>query len=116
MAARALVDAGLAVTFVEDIPMATSNVPECLAENLTSAQRCTFSSDGAFTSVGRHDALATTIAATGASVVDPMTWMCAEGTCPVVVGNVLIYRDDNHVTATFSRWLAPVLGELLVTA
>jgi hypothetical protein len=27
--------------------------------------------------------------------------------CPPVVDNVLVYRDDNHITATYSSFLAP---------
>lgn len=50
----------------------------------------------------------------GADVIDPEPWLCAEGTCPVIVGNLLVYRDDNHLTATFSRWLAPIMATILV--
>jgi hypothetical protein len=31
----------------------------------------------------------------------------------VIVGNVLVYRDVSHVTATYSRLLAPLLGARL---
>ena len=34
-------------------------------------------------------------------------WLCASDACPVVVGDVLVYRDDNHITATAASWLAP---------
>ena len=33
--------------------------------------------------------------------------------CPVVVGNVLIYRDNHHLTATYARSLAPFLSTAL---
>ena len=32
------------------------------------------------------------------------------GRCPVIVGNVLVYRDPSHITATYARMLAPLLA------
>ena len=31
---------------------------------------------------------------------------------PVIVGNDLVFRDDNHVTIAYAQALAPVLGAL----
>jgi hypothetical protein len=28
----------------------------------------------------------------------------------VEVGNLLAYRDDNHLTSTYTTWLSPLLG------
>jgi hypothetical protein len=33
----------------------------------------------------------------------------APPSCPLVIGNVLVYRDANHITATYSKTLAPFL-------
>lgn len=38
--------------------------------------------------------------------VDMNKYFCHAGSCPAVVGGVLVYRDSNHMTATFSRSLA----------
>ncbi|KRE25783.1 acyltransferase family protein [Agromyces sp. Soil535] len=65
----------------------------------------------------RADALAETIseaelaatAATGARLVDLSGWFCDARACPPVSGNVLVYRDSHHVTATFARAMADVL-------
>lgn len=35
--------------------------------------------------------------------------LCADALCPVEVGNVLVYMDDNHLTASFTTSMAPVL-------
>ncbi|MGB9308746.1 MAG: SGNH hydrolase domain-containing protein, partial [Mycobacterium sp.] len=37
---------------------------------------------------------------------------CAPDRCPVIVGNTLVFRDDNHVTTEYSQLLAPVIGAL----
>jgi hypothetical protein len=52
-------------------------------------------------------------AAAGAVIVDPMPWFCALTSCPVVIGNVLVYYDASHVTPEYARFLAPLLQEHL---
>lgn len=42
----------------------------------------------------------------GAQYVPTLPWLCT-ASCPAIVGNVLVYRDRHHVTATFARLLAP---------
>ncbi|MBF6329632.1 acyltransferase [Nocardia transvalensis] len=39
--------------------------------------------------------------------------VCEPDSCPVVIGNVLVYHDEHHFTASFSRTLAPELGRRL---
>jgi peptidoglycan/LPS O-acetylase OafA/YrhL len=39
-----------------------------------------------------------------------------DGSCPPVIGNVAVYRDAHHMTATYSRTLAPALGRRLEVA
>jgi peptidoglycan/LPS O-acetylase OafA/YrhL len=48
----------------------------------------------------------------GIAVVDPTPWLCGRD-CPLVVGNVLVYRDTNHLTGAYARMLSPVLGASL---
>ena len=40
-------------------------------------------------------------------------YFCTADRCPVVVGNTLVYRDDNHVTTEYAQVLAPLLAELV---
>ena len=44
-------------------------------------------------------------AATGAQWIDVIPWFCEKGTCPLVVGNLIVYRDTNHVTRTYTAAL-----------
>ena len=37
-------------------------------------------------------------------------WMCTRSTCAVVIDNLLVYRDDNHLSTFYPAWLAPVLS------
>jgi hypothetical protein len=42
--------------------------------------------------------------------------ICATSRCPTTVNGTVVFTDDNHLTATFSRALAPVLGQRLERA
>jgi hypothetical protein len=39
--------------------------------------------------------------------LDPDDLVCSYDPCPVIVGDVLMWRDRSHLTATFARQLAP---------
>ena len=41
--------------------------------------------------------------------MDMSDFICADGVCPAVVGNVYVYKDDNHLTKTYmQRMIADV--------
>jgi hypothetical protein len=54
-----------------------------------------------------------TAAAAGAQVIDPTSWACPGTVCPVVVGNLLVYRDNSHLSTAYVDWLAPLLAAQL---
>ena len=43
------------------------------------------------------------------SIIDPIPYMCDDDSCPVVIGGVLVYRDQHHLTVLFAETLAPLL-------
>jgi peptidoglycan/LPS O-acetylase OafA/YrhL len=47
------------------------------------------------------------------ALVDLTHLYCDDNFCPAVIGNVIVYRDGNHLTARYARSLAPYLGEEL---
>jgi peptidoglycan/LPS O-acetylase OafA/YrhL len=56
-------------------------------------------------------------------IIDPHRWLCVDTTpdddddtsrCPVVVGDILVYRDSHHLTNTIAQWLTPLLDAQLV--
>jgi len=49
----------------------------------------------------------------GAYLVDLTDAICTETACDAVVGNVAVYRGASHLTATYSRSLAPPLAKAL---
>ncbi|GAB3873450.1 acyltransferase family protein [Terrabacter terrigena] len=37
--------------------------------------------------------------------IDPVPWLCYQSKCPVVVGNIIVYRDSHHITTTYAATL-----------
>jgi peptidoglycan/LPS O-acetylase OafA/YrhL len=111
--AAALRVKGTDLVFLADTPAAKTNVPECLSQHPKNIQQCAQDPAEAAGSDQRAR-IAAAVRGAGARVVDPTPWFCDLGTCPVVVGNTLIYRDDNHITGPYARLLAPLLAEKLL--
>lgn len=47
------------------------------------------------------------------TLVDLTGHVCPQGACDAVIGNVLVFWDHSHMTATYSSTLAPVMEEAL---
>jgi hypothetical protein len=42
----------------------------------------------------------------GAGFIDPTGWFCYDSKCPLVVSNIITYRDDSHVSQTYASALS----------
>lgn len=51
--------------------------------------------------------------ATGADLIDFTGRVCRGDPCPGVVDGMIVFRDTRHITATFSRSMAPDLDGIL---
>ncbi len=104
------IDAPVAV--VADTPRANVDVPACLAQHRDAIEQCATSRADAFT--WRHlRREKETVRLTGAKLVDLSAAVCPADPCPPIVGNLLVYRDNHHLTATFARALAAALDAAL---
>ncbi|TKV57669.1 acyltransferase [Nakamurella flava] len=109
-----LTAAGVPTVVLEDIPYPRKDVPKCVAQNPTDiAESCGLTVSEAMSDPERRAGTATAAAAAGATVVDPQPWFCGPERCPVVVGQYLLYSDNSHMTATYSRALVPLLAAQL---
>ncbi|WP_336712303.1 acyltransferase family protein [Arthrobacter sp. USHLN218] len=112
-----LADAGVDVYPIVDTPLPRREgglARDCVALNYDEPQEC---------GQARKDGLAgkdLTREAAGlapkARVLDFTDAFCGDTTCPAVIGNVLIYADQNHITRTYMRTLVPTLEERLLEA
>jgi hypothetical protein len=90
-------------------PLPAGNVPDCLSGHLTEVGSCTRPRADAVNEVGMRSEQAA-VQAAGGSYLRVTDWVCAPVTCPVIVGNLLLYRDDNHLSVPYTAWLAPALA------
>ncbi|SET77798.1 acyltransferase family protein [Geodermatophilus poikilotrophus] len=104
---RPILEAGIRVVVVRDVPFPRYTGPECVEENGPASAECALTRAEAEEYADPQVEAAEGMS--GVSVVDLTDHFCNSDTCPAVVGNVLVYRD-NHVTDTFARSLAPALG------
>jgi hypothetical protein len=110
--ARAIARLPGRVALMVDRPRSGQDVPACLSAHRDDVRECAVPASQAFTSHpgAREHAAA---AATGAGLVDLTKDVCAAAPCPVVVRDMIVFRDNHHLTATFARSLAPQLGAAL---
>ncbi|WP_084143785.1 acyltransferase family protein [Amycolatopsis taiwanensis] len=50
------------------------------------------------------------------SFLDFSDYYCLPDVCPPVIGNVLLYLDNNHLTATYLSTMAPIVGDAIEAA
>jgi peptidoglycan/LPS O-acetylase OafA/YrhL len=109
-------ETGAHVVLMGDDPYPQQSVPDCLSQHLDDTPPCSIPRRYPFynpSGIPQEKALA---ASAGAGYVDTDPWFCISTTCTVIVGNMLVYRDDNHITATYASWLTPVIGAHLAVA
>ena len=88
-------------------PRPKGDVPDCLAQHLADARACLNAPAKAVNAAGIEAERAAVEAACG-TYLDVTPWVCAAA-CPVVVGTMLVYRDDNHLATVYPAWLAPLV-------
>ncbi|GAB3993062.1 SGNH hydrolase domain-containing protein [Glycomyces albus] len=91
------------------------DVPECLSEHLDDATACVYDLDETIPFPERRDRAAEAVVDAGAQYVDTIPWMCnvEERECPVIVGNLLVYRDHSHISASFASAMVPQIASAL---
>jgi len=98
-----------ATAILVDTPDPGRDVPACLSKHPSDIRACLFTQDDAD---NREIGVAERVAAdvSGATLIDLTASICTEWPCSPISGSVLIYRDEDHMTETFSRSLAAPLG------
>ncbi|KQY49814.1 acyltransferase family protein [Lysobacter sp. Root494] len=88
-------------------PWQPTEVRDCFASHPGEADSCT----GSQADVMYQDAMSLLAKSAGYRLVDFTDLFCRDGKCPAVIGNVFVYRDAHHVTATYMRTMAPLVAE-----
>jgi SGNH domain (fused to AT3 domains) len=101
---RRIRHAGVRVVVIRDIPEAPFEVPNCVAEHLGDPRACDFQEPHSWL---RNFDLRAARRVPGTLLIDPSRKICPGGLCRAVIGNLLVYRERAHLTATYARTLAP---------
>ena len=104
---------GIEPVLIGDSPDPNTTVPDCLASNRHRTTNCAAdqynADDLRVVEVIRAITTARTV-----GFVEPGEWICTdEGRCPAVIGDILVYRDGNHITETAAAWMAPLVDQLI---
>ena len=111
---KPLLAAGIPVVTFRDMPRPDVLVADCVAQNTTHLSTCSYDRSRILWSNPPEVTAAAGLP--GVHVVDLTDYVCPTARCAAVVGGVLVYRDGNHLTATYARTLGPVISKQLATA
>jgi peptidoglycan/LPS O-acetylase OafA/YrhL len=106
---------GSQVLVIGPIPKPPFVVPDCLSLHLTTATDCTVPLTVGVNDVGMA-AEQTAVTSAGGQYLDVQPWFCTAVTCADIADNLLVYRDDNHITAAYSTYLGPAMTDELALA
>jgi peptidoglycan/LPS O-acetylase OafA/YrhL len=109
---RPVIAAGTPVFAINDVPAMREDVVTCVEKyRLDAASAC---SSPRTQALAAFNGLAPAVAATpGSALIDLTSYFCDARTCLPVIGHVAVYRDHDHITATFARTLGPFLGQAI---
>ena len=104
---------GIEPIVIGDSPDPNTTVPDCVAAHTHHIGQCAASEYNS-EDVAVVEAIRSITAAAGAGFIEPGEWVCADdGRCPAVIGDILVYRDGNHLTDTVTQWIAPLVDALV---
>ncbi|MGA8113820.1 MAG: acyltransferase family protein [Actinocatenispora sp.] len=108
---RRVRDSGSQAVVLQDNPHPPWDVPSCVSQYPKKLDRCSFSTTEGL----RYEPVdvAAVRQVEGVQLIDPTPVMCPNGTCAAVTGNVLIYRNGTHITATYMETLTDWLDRQL---
>ncbi|WP_082947723.1 acyltransferase family protein [Mycobacterium sp. E2479] len=102
---------GASVLVLGPAPDPHSSAPMCLSAHLDDVIACTPTKSEAIDGDGIAAEQAATLRS-GGRYADLTDMFCTADRCPVIVGNTLVFRDDNHVTTEYAQLVAPLMGAL----
>lgn len=108
-----LLKAGHSVAIIRDTPLAEIPYKDCILANMGGAG-CERPRQRALNA----NLMEQRVAAARPEVIflDVSDQMCGPETCPVIIDDRIVYRDDSHMTARFAATLAGTIQDALDTA
>ncbi|MFJ6025979.1 acyltransferase family protein [Pseudarthrobacter sp. NPDC092424] len=107
-------DAGIEIIGIRDNPRFTFNMPECAQRSGAGAAECNPPLGESLVQPSPLENYRGKVK--GLHLMDVSDFICADGVCPAVVGNIYVYKDDNHLSRTYVESMAPMFKERLLAA
>lgn len=100
---------GVPVVHLVDSPNMRSvgNVADCVVENRADLRACAVTIEQALPPAAGEYLQSNPVP--GVDVLDLTTGFCLDLECPAVVGGVLMYVDESHISGTYAATMAPYL-------
>ncbi|MCP8998470.1 acyltransferase [Pseudarthrobacter sp. RMG13] len=111
---RPLADAGIEIVGIRDNPRFTISMPECVQRHTADAPACNPPLNESLVEPSPLESYRGKV--DGLHLMDLSDFICAGGICPAVVGNVYVYKDDNHLSRTYVESMIPMFEERLLAA
>lgn len=102
-------DAGIEVLAVRDNPRLPQTVTNCLDNPRQGFAACDAKRAELFVQDSPTDAVAWELPDT--KFLDFTDYFCGPTDCPAVIGNVIVYKDDTHVTRSYMETLTPIFEQ-----
>ena len=112
----AVAASGAKTLVIGDTPKSNGeNIPLCVSSHQQDIARCGNSRSEAVLDE-RLAVLAETAPLHHATYVDPSNWFCTETFCPAIIGTIVVYSDDSHLTDSYARYRAPQIAQAIRVA
>ena len=110
---KPLKDAGIDIVAFGDTPVPPFNMADCMGLNEADPAECNFKREDPKPN-GADLALKKAAEDLDIRRWDPTPYFCGQSTtCPAVVGSVVVYRDQDHISASYSETLADYVAKAL---
>ena len=88
------------LVLIRDVPQITEDPSTCLSTEGHDLGDCLFSPNPRSRAMADQSVAAA--GRVGIPVIDPTPWICWDGSCPLVVGSTITYRDGDHLSGTYA--------------
>jgi peptidoglycan/LPS O-acetylase OafA/YrhL len=113
-----LSQAGTNLLVVQDTPYpgrTINSIPDCLSLHPTNQAACGGTPDTWYWMNPLFDT-ATSLALPNVTTLQVRPFLCTDTVCPAVIGSMVAYSDASHMTATYSRSIAPFIDAQIEAA
>jgi peptidoglycan/LPS O-acetylase OafA/YrhL len=110
-----LTAAGIPVVVLRDTPNVGIDMADCISAHGKELTKCAVARERSLSGAGPIQ-IEAAAGMKKVHVIDLDDAICPTDKCAAVIGGVIVYRDSNHLTATYAQSLAPRLNTALSEA